>query len=164
MGEEQKITLYEADLYEREEPKEKTIQFIVFRVCAEWYGVEITKVKEVVVVDRITSLPSSPEYITGIVSLRGNIVSVTDLKILFGLAQGECSGKFHLVMIASGFLETGLLANEVAEPIEVAAAKIDPALATIASDRVDFFEGEFKIGNKLVGILKVERLLEGGGK
>lgn len=159
MGEEQKITLYDADLYEKEEPKERSFQFIVFRVSGEWYGVEIAKVKEVVVLDRITYLPSSPKYIAGIVSLRGNILSVTDLKNFFGLPQGELGEKSRLVVVVLGDLETCLLADEVAEPVTVAATKIDPALATIAPEKANFIEGEFKIGNKLVGILKVEEIL-----
>lgn len=161
MDEEQKITLYEADLYEKEEPKEKSVQFIVFRISTEWYGVEITKVKEVVPLGRITYLPSAPAHISGITHLRGNILSVTDLKSVFSLSQGESSGKSKLVVIASGVLETGLLVDDVAEPMEVALTAIDPALVTMALDKAGFIEGEFKRDNKLVGILKLEKILEG---
>jgi chemotaxis signal transduction protein len=68
------------DLYERAAPKEKNLQLIVFRLTREWYGVEITKVKEVIKVGKITYLPSCPEHIAGIVNLRGYILSVTDLR------------------------------------------------------------------------------------
>ena len=84
-GDGARIALDEDDLYGREEPKEESLQFIVFRVAREWYGVDITKVKEVIKTDRITYLPSSPEHIAGIVNLRGNILSVMDLRVILRL-------------------------------------------------------------------------------
>lgn len=158
--EEQKLALYEEDLYDAKEDKEETAQFVVFRLCGEWYGIEITKVMEVMEVEKITYLPSSPEYITGIVNLRGNILSVTDLKKIFALPEEEMTGKTRLVVIESGVLETGLLADEVVETMEVAISKIDPTLATIAPERAEYIEGECRIGDKLIGILKVEKVLE----
>ncbi|MFQ6079702.1 MAG: chemotaxis protein CheW, partial [Thermodesulfobacteriota bacterium] len=67
----EEIVLYEEDLYEKKELKEETLQLVVFRLAREWYGVEITKVKEVIKIEKITYLPSSPKYISGIVNLRG---------------------------------------------------------------------------------------------
>jgi len=87
MPEEKKITLYEEDIYERKEPKEETWQFVVFRISCEWYALEIIKVRGITKIEKITYLPSAPTYIAGIVNLRGNILSVTDLKSIFGLAQ-----------------------------------------------------------------------------
>ena len=127
----QPVTLYDEDLYEREEPKEAAVQLVVFRLSAEWYGIEITRVKEVVPAGKITLLPSGPEWVAGIVGLRGNILSVTDLKKIFGLPQEEITKKSRLVVIESGVLKTGLLADEVAEVMEVPLSKMDPTLSTI---------------------------------
>lgn len=148
----------EEDLYEAPEVKEETTQLVVFRISAEWYGIEITKVKEVIKAEDITYLPSSPEYVAGIVNLRGNILSVTDLKKIFGLPQEELTGKSRLVVIESGVLETGLLVDEVAEAVEIPISGIDPALTTIIPERAEYIEGECKIGDRLIGILKVEKI------
>lgn len=156
----EKITLYEEDLYEKKEVKEETVQLVVFRLSSEWYGVEISKIKKVIKVNKITYLPSSPEYIAGIVNLRGNILSVTDLKRVFGLLQEERTEKSRLVVIESGILETGLLVDEVMEAVEVPVSKIDPTLTTISPERAEYIEGECRIDDKLMGILKVEKILE----
>lgn len=156
------ITLYEEDLYEKEDAKEETVQLVVLRLCNEWYGVEITRVKEVIKVDNLTYLPSSPEYIAGIVNLRGNILSVTDLKRIFDLPYEEQTEKSRLVVIENGILETGLLSDEVLEALEVPAGRIDPTLTTIPPDRADYIEGECKMDDKLIGILKVEKILDKG--
>jgi purine-binding chemotaxis protein CheW len=155
---EPKITLYEEDLYQ-EEVKEKTVQFLVFRLSGEWYGVELTEAKEVVKVLRITYLPSSPEHIAGIINVRGTILSVTDLKTIFGLPQEELTEKSRLVVIEHGLLETALLVDEVWEVIEVPVSKIDPTLTTIPPERAEYIEGQCKIEDKLIAILNVEKIL-----
>src|SRR4030043_1616205 len=125
---------YHEDLYEREELKEETLQLIVFRLSKEWYGVEIARVKEVIKVGKITYLPSSPEYIAGIINLRGNILSVTDLKTIFGLPHEEPTEKTRIIAVESGIFQTGLFVDEVTESIEVPVSKIEPSLLTIPSE------------------------------
>ena len=154
------VTLYDEDLYGAEEVKEETIALVPFRLAAEWYAIEITKVKEVIRAKNITYLPSSPDYIAGIVNLRGNILSVTDLKKHFGLAPEELTDKSRIVVIESGVLETGLLADEVAEALEIPISEIDPVLPTIPIERAEFIEGECKTEDRLIGILRIEKILE----
>ena len=151
---------HEEDLYEREEPREKTVQVIVFRLAREWYGVEISKVREVIKVGRITYLPSSPEHIAGIVSLRGNILSVTDLRTIFKLPYEEPTEKSRIVAVKSGELETGLWVDEAVESIEVPVSKIEPPLLTLPADGGRYVEGQCRTGNKLVALLSVEKILE----
>ncbi|MGA2915929.1 MAG: chemotaxis protein CheW [Sedimentisphaerales bacterium] len=160
MLEKNKIALYEEDLYEKKEIKEQTIRLVVFRVSNEWYGIEITKTKEVAIIDRITYLPSSPENVAGIANLRGDILSVMDFKKKFGLPHEDLTDKSRLVVIESGDLETGLLVDEVNEVIEVAAKEIHPTLTTITPERAEYLLGECKINDKLIGILNVNKILK----
>jgi len=148
------------DLYEREEPKEKTLQFVIFRLVREWYGVEITKVKEVIRVGKITYLPSSPEHIVGIVSLRGNILSVTDLKKILNLPHEDLTEKTRIIAIESGIVETGFLVDEVVESIEVPVTKIEVPLLTIPAEGAKYIEGQCKVNDKLIALISVEKVLE----
>ena len=150
------------DLYEREEPKEKTLQFVIFRLVREWYGVEITKVKEVIRVGKITYLPSSPEYIAGIVSLRGNILSVTDLKRVLNLPHEDLTEKSRIIAIESGMIETGFLVDEVVDSIEVPLSKIEVPLLTIPTEGAKYIEGHCKVNDKLIALISVEKVLEKG--
>lgn len=148
------------DLYERREVKEEMVPLIIFRLSREWYGVEMPDVKEVIKVGPITYLPSSPEYIAGIVNLRGNILSVTDLKAILGLPHEEQTDKARILAIQSGMLATGFLVDEVVESIEVPKSKIASPLLTIQSERVKYIKGQGKIEDKLIAILHVQRILE----
>ena len=151
---------YKEDLYEREELKEETLQLVVFRLAREWYGVEITKVKEVIKAGKITYLPSSPEHIAGIINLRGYILSVTDLKTIFSLTHEEPTAKTRIIAIESGILETGFLVDEVVESIEVPVSKIELALLTIPAEGAKYIEGQCKVDDKLIALVNVEKVLE----
>ncbi len=157
------IPYSQEDLYEREEQKEQTRQIVVFRLSREWYGVEITKVKEVTRAGKITYLPSSPEYIAGIVNLRGKILSVTDLKTMMGLPHEEPTDKVRIIAVESGMLETGLLVDEVVESIEIPVSKIEPPLVTLRAEEARYVEGQCKMDNKLIALIGVEKILEKKG-
>ena len=151
---------YKEELYEREELKEETFQIVVFRLGREWYGVEITKVKEVIRTGKITYLPSSPEHIAGIVTRRGNILSVTDLKTTFGLPHEGPTEQARIIAIESGIFETGFLVDEVVESMQVPASKIEPALLTLPGEGGKYIEGECRVNNKLIALVNVEKVLE----
>jgi purine-binding chemotaxis protein CheW len=151
---------YKEELYEREERKEETFQIVVFRLGREWYGVEITKVKEVIRANRITYLPSSPDHISGIINLRGYILSITDLKVIFGLPHEELTEKTRIIAIESGILETGLLVDEVVESIEVPVTKVELPLLTIAPERAKYIDGQYKVDDKLIALINVEKVLD----
>jgi len=157
------MTYDQEDLYEREKPKEETLQLVIFRLAREWYGVEITKVKEVIKGIKITYLPSSPEHIAGIVNLRGNILSVTDLKMIFSLPHEEPTEKTRIIAIESGVLETGLLVDEVEESIEVPVSKIEPALFTLPDEGGKYILGQCEVDNKLIALINIEKILEKKG-
>jgi purine-binding chemotaxis protein CheW len=154
------VDSYGQDLYEREAPEEETLQLVVFRLNREWYGVEITKVKEVIKMGKITYLPSCPEHIAGIVNLRGYILSVTDLKPIFGLPYEEPTEKTRIIAIESGIFETGLLVDEVVASIEVPLSKIELALLTLPVERAKYLEGQCKADDKLIAIVNVEKVSE----
>ncbi len=151
------------DLYEREELKEQTRRIIVFRLSQEWYGVEITKVREAIRVGKITYLPSSPACIAGIVNLRGKILSVTDLRTMMGLPHEELTDKTRIIAVESGMVETGLLVDEVVESIEVPVSKIEPPLVTLPSEEGGYIAGQCKVDNKLIALISVEKILEKKG-
>lgn len=151
------------DLYETEERKEQTRQIVVFRLSREWYGVEITTVTEVTRVGKITYLPSSPEYIAGIVNLRGKILSVTDLKTMIGLPHEEPTDRQRIIAVEFGMLETGLLVDEVVESIEVPLSRIEPPLVTLRAEEADYIQGQCKMDDKLIALLSVEKILERKG-
>ncbi len=161
MPEEERLTLYEEDFYRGNDVEEDVFQLVVFRLSREWYGVEITKTREILKIEGITYLPSSPEHVAGIFNLRGNILSVTDLKSVFGLPYEEMTERSRIVVVESGIIETGFLVDELAEVTDVPVSKIDPTLTTISPHRADYLDGECRIDDKLIGVLNIKEILRG---
>lgn len=153
------IAYYKEDLFEREEQKEESLHFIIFRLAHEWYGVEISKVKEVLRAGKITYLPSSPDHIVGIMNFRGNILSITNLKTIFNIPHEEPTEKTRIIAIESRNLATGLLVDEVVDSIEVPLSKLEPALLTIPAEGAKFINGQCRVENKLVTLINVEKVL-----
>ncbi|MFQ5680890.1 MAG: chemotaxis protein CheW [Candidatus Omnitrophota bacterium] len=154
-----KITFYEDELYKRDKQEESTIKIVSFRLAQEWYGVEIIHIKEVIKVGEIAYLPFGPEYISGLINLRGNIVSVTNLKRIFNLPEEAIAENSRLIVVEYSGLETAILTDEISRVTDVPIGKIDPTLSTIPPGRAAYIDGECKIGDKLIAILKVEMAL-----
>ena len=160
MADNEKITIFADDFFDQKRVKEDIIQFIVFRLNEEWYGIDITMTLEVIKVDRITFIPSSPSYIKGIVNVRGNILPVTDLKNLFGLGfMEEAIGK-RLVVVEKDDVQIGFLVDDVEEVVDILVEEIDPILATIPPKKAEYLSGQKQVGDKIIGLLKVERFFE----
>jgi purine-binding chemotaxis protein CheW len=148
------------DFYEKEyKRKEPGVQVVCIRLNGEWYAAEISKAIEVIRVNQLTYLPSAPSYIAGIINVRGNILSVTDLKNLFGLSSEPLTDKSRIVVVASGGIETGLLVDEVAHVVDVPMNRIDPPLNTLTPEKAHYLKGQFRLENQLTSVLNIENII-----
>ncbi len=165
------LVFCEQEMYDKQESKEETVLLVVLRLSSEWYGVDILKTREIVLPEKITFLPSAPAFVEGVINLRGNILAVTNLKKVFGLPAGEVStgissqasssisSQTKIVVLQSGVLETGLLADEVTEIVEVPVKQIEPPLATLSPEKAAYIQGECRLANRFIGVLNVEKIL-----
>ena len=157
MSDTEKITIYADDFFEHKKVIEDVVLVIVFRLAKEWYAVDITKTIEVVKVSKIIVIPLAPSFIKGVVNLRGNILPVADLKNILGLGETiETIGK-RIVVVENNNVQIGFLVDEVDEVVDILADKIDPILTTISLRKAEYLSGQTKVGDKILGILKVER-------
>ncbi len=154
------ITFYEKDYNTEKENIEEQLQFIIFRLANEWYGVDVHYVKHVARVGEITFLPSAPLHVLGIVNFGGTILSVIDLRQQFGLSQEERGGDLRLIVIKHGKIETGILSDEVSDVMTMMSSEVNPVLHTIPEKSAEFIQGTFMVENKLVGVINVERVVE----
>ena len=154
---EQQIPATDEDLFGPEaSQKEAIFQFIAFRLGTEWYGIEITRMKEIIPVDRITFLPSTPTHITGIISVRGNIVVVCDPKRLLGIPLTEVTSQSRIALIDT---ELGVLVDEVTEVVNLPAGQLEQSMATFSMEIAGFIERTCHWQGRLIGILNIHKIL-----
>lgn len=147
------------DFYDEERrPQARKLRFINFRLGKEWYGVEISKVKDVAKLFELTCLPCAPAHIAGVVNLRGNILSITDLKKIFGLTPLPISKESRILVICANEFETGIVVDEISKVVDVDLNNIDPPLETLDPERAEYILGECKSEDVFFAILNVEKI------
>lgn len=139
--------------------EEATEQFLSFRLGTEWYGLSIRDAREVIRPSAITYLPSAPAQVAGVINLRGDVVSVTDPKRIFGLPAIDATESRRIVLIESGAAKTGLLVDEMGGVINVPVSRLEPPLATLEPAQAVFIQHTCRVENRLLAILKAESLV-----
>jgi purine-binding chemotaxis protein CheW len=124
-----------------EEKAEDTMQVITFSLQNEEYALDIAELKEIVKTPEITALPNVPEFISGILNLRGQMVVVVDLEKKFNLPTTESKHE-HVIITEVGENMFGILVNRVNEILKVKVSSIKPAPHVLASKiKTDYFKG-----------------------
>jgi len=134
-------------------------QLVVFRLSDGSYALDIQVVREINRLIDITSVPKAPDFVEGIINLRGTIIPVVDLGLRFEMPRTEHSKDTRIVVVESEGHTLGLVVDEVSEVLRIPEEEIDPATnMTTTGINVDYVTGVGKVGERLILILSPERL------
>ncbi len=138
---------------------EGCVQLVVFELAGEFYGVDIAAVNTIIRMQEITAIPRSPDFVEGVINLRGMIVPVLDLRKRFGLAAGE-GGKSSRIMVVEGSAQTiGMIVDAVAETLRLPLDAIEPPSPVVSSTDSTYLRGVGKQENRLVILLDLDKVL-----
>ena len=145
------------------EPDLEQNQFLTFFVAGEEYGVGILQAKEILQYDTITRVPRTPEYIHGVINLRGNVIPVVDLAVKFCFDESYVT-KWSCILITEVELDGeptvfGMLVDRVSQVIDMLDTDLDAPPAFGADIQVDYILGMAQVDGELVLILDVDRVL-----
>lgn len=136
----------------------KTVQFIVFHVGDEEFGVPIEAIQEIVRMGQITPIPDSPEFVQGLINVRGEIVAVINLMARFFL-KGETNEPKHIVITRQEENLFGLMVDEVTEVLRIPKSEVKPPPKLIATVREEYVNGVITVENRLILLLDLPRVL-----
>jgi purine-binding chemotaxis protein CheW len=141
-------------------------KYLTFALGAEEYGLEILKVREIIGMMEITAVPRSPAYVKGVINLRGQVISVADLRAKFGMEAVARTEQTCVIVveIAAGNgrkLSMGIIVDHVSEVLDVAAGSIEPAPDFGAAVDTAFILGMGKIGKGVKILLDIDKVLTG---
>lgn len=138
-----------------------TLRLVCFRLHAQELAVEITEVKETMVVRPITRVFLAPPHLAGIINLRGDIVAIIDLGRLIGLGPADIRDASRIVIVRHGDVRAGIVVDELAELRAVPRRAIEPPPATLSPDEAALLRGVITTqGGAPVGLLHVPSLLD----
>ena len=134
-------------------------EFISFAIGEEQYGVDIMAVREIKGWSGVTQLPNQPEYMRGVLNLRGVMVPIVDLRCRFGQGLTEATPVHVVIVVQVDSKTVGLLADRVLDIISVEAAQIQPVPQVSRSIRADFLSGLVTIDETMIALIDLDRLL-----
>lgn len=142
-----------------EEQKQDELQLVAFCLQGEEFAVDIQKVREVLKLTQITPLPQSLDFIEGVINLRGEVIPVVDLRKRFRIAGSNQSVDARIIIVEIEESLVGLIVDSVTEVLHLSGAAVDPPPRRLAGTRTEFISGVGKLGDRLIIILDIDRIL-----
>ncbi|MHB8172823.1 MAG: chemotaxis protein CheW [Thermincolia bacterium] len=134
-------------------------QFVVFQLSKETYGVDISKVWEIIIMQPITQVPHTAEFIEGIINLRGRVIPVIDLRKRFNLFQEEYTRSTRIMVIEISGNTLGMIVDGVSEVLRISSDIVEPPPPAIINIDADYLQGVAKLEDRLVILLNLDKLL-----
>ncbi|MEN6498550.1 MAG: chemotaxis protein CheW [Thermoguttaceae bacterium] len=136
-------------------------QFLTFTLQGEEYGIEILRVQEIKGFSKIRPIPNAPSYIKGVLNLRGTVVPVLDLRARFGMPEAEYNQFTVIIVVSVGSKVVGLVVDAVSDVLNITNDQVEETPEIAGDTDSSFFHGMGKVGEKLVLLLDIDRLIGG---
>lgn len=134
-------------------------KYLTFVLGDEEYGLEILKVREIIGLMEITSVPQTPVFIKGVINLRGKVIPVIDLRLKFGMEEAEPTEETCIIVVDISGAMIGILVDTVSEVLPVTADQIEPAPSFGGSIDTGFILGMGKVKGKVKILLDIDSVL-----
>jgi purine-binding chemotaxis protein CheW len=133
-------------------------KYLTFFLAGEEYGLEILKVSEIIGMQPITRVPRMPEFVRGVINLRGKVIPITDLRRKFGMDIDGQEDSCIIVVQMKG-VQTGIVVDRVSEVVAISEADIEDAPSFGAGIRTEFLLGIGKAGGRVKLLLDIDKVL-----
>ncbi|MDH5428662.1 MAG: chemotaxis protein CheW [Nitrospirota bacterium] len=134
-------------------------QFLTFNLAEEYYGVDILKVQEIKGYTNVTKIPNTPDYLKGVLNLRGTIVPIVDLRMKFGMGVTEPTSFTVVVVVNVRNRVMGFLVDAVSDVLDLNAKEIQPPPELGSTVDITFVAGIGNSNDHLVTLLDIDRVL-----
>ncbi|MEJ2344746.1 MAG: chemotaxis protein CheW [Gammaproteobacteria bacterium] len=135
------------------------VQWVTFKLDNETYGINVMQVQEVLRVTEIAPVPGAPDYVLGIINLRGNVVTVLDTRTRFGLMPQEPDESSRVVVIEADHTVVGILVDSVAEVVELRRSAIESSPSVGNDESSKYIEGVANHDGDLLILVDINKLL-----
>ena len=134
-------------------------QLVVFDLADEGYGVDISSVREIIRMQDITTVPRTPEFVEGVINLRGKVIPVVDLRKRFGFPESDATKDTRIVVVDIGGQDIGVVVDSVTEVLRIGADAVEPPSSVITTADSEYLLGIAKLDTRLIILLDLEQAL-----
>jgi purine-binding chemotaxis protein CheW len=142
-----------------ENKDDSIVQWVTFHLDNEKYGIKVMQVQEVLRMTEIAPVPGAPDYVIGIINLRGNVVTVIDTRRRFGLMDAEASDETRIVIVEADNNVVGILVDSVAAVVDLRLSEVETAPNVGNDESSKYIQGVSSQGDELLILVDVNKLL-----
>lgn len=139
----------------------ETIQVVSFKLGSEEYGVDIAQVQEINRMVSVTHVPRAPQFMEGVINLRGQLIPIIDLRTRFGMPRAEHTKNTRIVVTEIGTKRVGMVVDSVSEVLRLPTDHIEPAPEMITGVDTEYIRGVGKIEDRLIILLDLAKIISG---
>ena len=142
---------------------EREGKYLTFSLADEEYGIGILKVKEIIGMMAVTKVPQTPDYVKGVINLRGKVIPVMDLRLRFGLMAADCTERTCIIVVEIATegrsILIGIVVDSVSEVLNIKSGEIEDAPDFGSNMNTDYISGMAKIGAGVKILLDIDKVL-----
>ncbi|HMK61357.1 MAG TPA: chemotaxis protein CheW [Dissulfurispiraceae bacterium] len=140
------------------------LQLVTFRLGNEDYAVNILKVQEINRMKEITRVPNTPEYLEGVINLRGKVIPVVNLRSKFGLSDKDSDTQSRIMIMDIQGITMGLIVDAVSEVLRIPAEIVEPTPPMASNINAEYIKGIAKLDDRLIILLDMDALVGKAGE
>ncbi len=150
-----------AEQIETSRQQSRAGKYLTFVLAKETYGLEILKVREIIGIMDITAVPRAPEFVKGVINLRGKVIPVVDLRLKFGLAEAQHTEETCIIVVTVEQVEMGIVVDKVSEVLNIAAEGIEETPSFGVDVDTAFILGMGKANGRVIILLDIVKVMIG---
>lgn len=136
----------------------ETLELMGFKLADEEYAIDIMQIKEITIPPELTPIPRAPDYILGILSLRGTILPVFDAKKKIGLPPREWTGRTRIIVVNHGTEPVGLLVDDITSAARIPVPAIEPPPPVLKGVEAEYISGVGRVDDRMLIIMNIEEI------
>ncbi|MCC4797815.1 chemotaxis protein CheW [Enterovibrio norvegicus] len=144
---------------QKDNVNDEVLQWVTFQLEEETYGINVMQVREVLRYTEIAPVPGAPDYVLGIINLRGNVVTVIDTRSRFGLMQADVTDNTRVIVIEAESQVIGIMVDSVAEVVYLRTSEIDTTPSVGTDESAKFIQGVSNRNGNLLILVDLNKLL-----
>lgn len=134
-------------------------QLVALEIAGETYGVDISVIHGIIMMQQITRIPHAPAFVEGVTNLRGRVIPVLDLRKRFGFPEAERTKKNRIVIVEIAGEMIGMIVDGVSEVLRIPADAIEPAPPIVTGLEADYLRGVGRVEDRLIILLDVQKVM-----
>ena len=135
-------------------------KYVIFKLNKEYYGISINNVISIEKMQGSTRIPNGPSYVKGVINLRGEVITLIDLRQKLNMDTKELDNNSRIIVVSYEEIMAGLIVDSSSEVIEINKENIDNPPSSYENEKLEYIYGIGKVENRLVILLDLSRILE----